>query len=62
MDAPDLFPPPEAVEGGSRTIHLRPGADLDGFRAALRRLVADDVPPDRVTWSAGDAPGLFGSS
>ena len=43
-------------------IHLRPGADLDGFRAALRRLVADAVPPDRVTWSAGDAPGLFGAS
>ncbi|WP_375463316.1 UdgX family uracil-DNA binding protein [uncultured Methylobacterium sp.] len=45
-----------------RTILLRPGADLVGFRSALRRLVADGVPPERVTWSIGDAPGLFGDA
>ncbi|MFK5596431.1 UdgX family uracil-DNA binding protein [Methylobacterium sp. HMF5984] len=68
LPTPDpLRGPPSPAEGGGtdsahRTIHLRPGADFDGFRATLRRLVADGVPPDRVTWSAGDAPGLFGTS
>ncbi|WP_375455175.1 TIGR03915 family putative DNA repair protein, partial [uncultured Methylobacterium sp.] len=58
--------PPSPAEGGGggahRTIHLRSGADLAGFRTALRRLVADGIPPDCVTWSAGDAPGLFGAA
>ncbi|KMO14127.1 UdgX family uracil-DNA binding protein [Methylobacterium platani] len=43
----------------SRTIRLRPGADLDGFRAAVRHLVADEIPPEAVTWAEGDAPSLF---
>jgi DNA polymerase len=38
-------------------ISLKPGADLDGFRAALRRLIANRVPPQQVVWD--DAPGLF---
>ncbi|TNC12837.1 UdgX family uracil-DNA binding protein [Methylobacterium terricola] len=42
-----------------RTIRLRPGADLDGFRAAVRRLVHDGVAPDAVTWIAGEAQSLF---
>ena len=54
-----------ASEGGPevlpfRTARLRIGADLDGFRAAVRDLVAAEVAPDRVAWTIGDAPGLFG--
>ena len=57
--------PPSPAEGarsgGSlQTITLREGADLHGFRAAARRLAAASVPPDRVVWSIGHAPGLFG--
>nr|WP_243214389.1 MULTISPECIES: UdgX family uracil-DNA binding protein [Methylobacterium] len=37
------------------------GADLDGFRAAARRLAGRRVPPERVLWSIGEAPGLFGT-
>ncbi len=42
-------------------ILLRPGADLDGFRKAVRGLVAQGVPPGAVTWSVTDSPGLFGA-
>ena len=35
-------------------IKLEPGADLDGFRAAVRRLIAAEIPPAGVVWSAGD--------
>ena len=57
--------PPSPAEGarsgGSlQTVILHEGADLDGFRAAARRLAAASVPPDRVIWSIGQAPGLFG--
>ncbi len=38
-------------------VSLAPGADLDGFRAALRRLIADDVPPQDVLWQT--QAGLF---
>ncbi|MES2473828.1 MAG: TIGR03915 family putative DNA repair protein, partial [Pseudomonadota bacterium] len=41
-----------------RRITLQPGADLDGFRAALRALIAQDVPPRDVVWD--DAASLFG--
>ena len=40
-----------------RRIELQPGADLDGFRRALRCLIAADIPPHLVSWD--DAPGLF---
>ena len=40
-----------------KRVSLMPGADLNGFRAALRRLVAENVPPQDVIWD--DAPGLF---
>ncbi|WP_428835052.1 UdgX family uracil-DNA binding protein [Sphingomonas endophytica] len=34
---------------------------MDGWRDAARRLIADDVPPDRVVWQVGDtATDLFG--
>ena len=39
-------------------IALEPGADLDGFRAAVRRLVAAAIVPDRVVWNGDD---LFGA-
>ncbi|CAO3457053.1 Domain often clustered or fused with uracil-DNA glycosylase / Uracil-DNA glycosylase, putative family 6 (EC 3.2.2.27) [Azospirillum argentinense] len=42
-----------------RTITLREGADLDGFRRAVRRLAAARTAPDEVLWSVG-APSLFG--
>ncbi|MDY0884077.1 UdgX family uracil-DNA binding protein [Dongia soli] len=44
---------------GSR-IALKPGADLAGFRLAVRRLVAAGVLPEDVIWDTGDAPDLFG--
>lgn len=40
---------------------LKPGADLDGFRRAVRTLVADDVAPSRVVWDCATMPGLFES-
>jgi DNA polymerase len=40
-------------------IDLAPGADLDGFRAAVRRLIAADAAPERVVWTSGDGD-LFG--
>ena len=44
-----------------RTISLRPGTDLGGFRAAVRTLVAEGVGPDDVVWSTEGAPSLFGA-
>ncbi|WP_230532521.1 UdgX family uracil-DNA binding protein [Microvirga roseola] len=41
-------------------ITLRDGADLDGFRRAVRWLMAEELAPQHVVWSIGDAPGLFG--
>jgi len=45
------------------TVHritLQDGADLDGFRRAVRRLVHEELAPQHVIWTIGDAPGLFG--
>lgn len=41
-------------------ITLKDGADLDGFRRALRWLIAEELSPQHVVWAIGDAPGLFG--
>ena len=38
---------------------MQPGADLEGFRVALRRLIAEDVPPRDIAWDS--APALFES-
>ena len=38
---------------------LRAGADQDGFRTAARALIAEDVPPDNVSWQTAAAPSLF---
>ena len=40
-------------------VALESGADLDGFRAAVRRLIAAGVAPDRVVWRTED---LFGKA
>ncbi|WP_215905773.1 UdgX family uracil-DNA binding protein [Phreatobacter cathodiphilus] len=42
-------------------IRLGPGADLDGFRAAARSLVAAGTPPEAVVWTQGGAADLFGA-
>jgi DNA polymerase len=42
-------------------VTLAPGADLAGFRRALRRLVAAGVPPEHIAWTSDGAPGLFGT-
>ena len=41
-------------------VALAPGADLDGFRAAVRRLVAAGARPEAVAWSTG--AGLFAAA
>ncbi len=43
-------------------VDLASGADLDGFRRAVRVLVHERVPPERVVWNAGDAPMLLGET
>jgi probable DNA metabolism protein len=40
-----------------RHVSLKTGPDLDGFRFALRGLIADRVPPHEVLWDT--APVLF---
>ncbi|GEP07896.1 UdgX family uracil-DNA binding protein [Methylobacterium oxalidis] len=59
------LPPVEAApraEAARRTVALRPGADLEGFRAAVRGLVAEGVPPERVAWTSDGAPDLLGAA
>jgi DNA polymerase len=41
-------------------ITLKTGADLDGFRRAVRRLIAEELAPQHVVFAVDDAPGLFG--
>lgn len=43
-------------------VALKPGADLDGFRAAARRLAGEGVPPEAVVWDAGESADLFGEA
>ena len=45
----------------SYRIDLRPGADLAGFRRAVRHLVAQGAPPEAVAWSTGQSD-LFGAA
>ena len=40
-----------------KSVTLQPGADQDGFRDAVRRLMAAGAPPRDVVWSP--TPGLF---
>jgi len=41
-------------------IALNGGADLQGFRQALRILIWCSIPPEQITWSIQTAPDLFG--
>jgi len=43
-------------------ITLRNGADLDGFRRAVRWLTSEELAPQHVVWSLDDAPSLFGEN
>lgn len=43
-----------------RRVEVLEGADPDGFRRAVRQLVAEEVPPEDVAWTSGDRPALFG--
>jgi uracil-DNA glycosylase len=42
-------------------ITLNPGADLEGFRRAVRWLIAEELAPQHVLWSFDDSPSLFGA-
>lgn len=41
-------------------ITLKTGADLDGFRRAVRWLTAEELAPQHIVWSLDETPGLFG--
>jgi DNA polymerase len=43
-------------------ILLHPGADLAGFKAATRKLIAAEAPPQAVIWTEDIAPSLFGDA
>ena len=43
-------------------ITLKTGADLEGFRRAVRWLIAEELAPQHVLWSFDDTPSLFGES
>ena len=58
-DAPHS-PPPAAPRdaAGTRTVTLASAVDIAGFRAACRRLWAEQIEPARVVWrTADDAEG-----
>jgi uracil-DNA glycosylase len=42
-------------------VALASGADLPRFRDAARRLIAQRIAPQEVTWSCSDQPPLLGS-
>ena len=44
-----------------RRVELKPFADLDGFRCAVRTLIAADVAPDQVIWTT-EAGDLFAAA
>ncbi|AHB48749.1 uracil-DNA glycosylase [Hyphomicrobium nitrativorans NL23] len=44
---------------GVTPVTLGEGADLDGFRRAVRRLIAEARPPDAVVWQTDGTPSLF---
>ncbi|MGO4570648.1 UdgX family uracil-DNA binding protein [Microvirga sp. 2TAF3] len=43
-------------------ITLNCGADLDGFRRAVRRLIGEELAPQHVLWTISDEPDLFGEA
>jgi len=55
-DAPyaPVAPAPPAAALGPRAVTLASANDLDGFRRACRRLWAEQVEPERVSWHTAD--------
>ncbi|GJD50080.1 hypothetical protein OPKNFCMD_2816 [Methylobacterium crusticola] len=51
-----------APEPGPGPVRLGPGADLAGFRAAARRLVAAGIEPAAAVFVSGEAPALLGEA
>ncbi|SHG26838.1 DNA polymerase [Kaistia soli DSM 19436] len=45
-----------------KRIELCDGADAEGFRQAVRFLVAELIPPAEVVWSSSNSPALFGEA
>lgn len=43
-----------------QTIDLNGGADLQGFRQALRILIWSSIPPEQITWRISAEPDRFG--
>jgi uracil-DNA glycosylase len=43
------------------TFYMNRGADLTGFRQALRALILCDTPPRLITWRPHSEPELFGN-
>lgn len=43
-------------------IALKNGADLDGFRRAVRWLVAEELAPQHIVWSIEGVPSSFGTA
>lgn len=41
------------------SVTLGDGADVEGFRRAVRRLIAEELPPHAVVWQAAGVPSLF---
>ena len=46
----------------TRRIDLLEGADTEGFRRAVRLLIAEQVLPEHVVWNVADSPDLFGEA
>lgn len=49
----------DTVLARSQTVQLAAPDDLAGFKAAVRRLVAQQCPPPAVQWQVGATGGLF---
>jgi uracil-DNA glycosylase len=45
---------PSAAASGPRAVSLASAIDLDGFRRACRRLWAEQVEPERISWHTAD--------
>lgn len=53
---------PVAALERTQAVRLAAHDDLAGFKAAVRRLVAQQVPPGAEQWQVGDAQDLFGDA
>jgi len=48
-------------DSGTVAVALQDGADLDGFRHAVRGLAARQIPPDAVAWNTTGGSDLLGN-